>query len=154
MKFIDSINVKEDVTLISLSDSPADINLIADIFDNIAKAGIDVDMISQFPPNGTHSGLSFTVNDDDFGGILEIASKLRGAKPEIKISVSSGNCKISIFGANMNGQPGVASKVFAAAASVGCDIRMITTSETDISLLVVKPDVDATVNAIKHVFED
>ena len=54
----------------------------------------------------------------------------------------------------MKGHPGVAAKVFAAAASVGCDIRMITTSETDISLLVVKPDVDATVNAIKKAFEE
>ena len=91
MKVIDSISVNEDVTLISLSDSPADINLISGIFDSIANAGIDVDMISQFPPNGTHSGLSFTVSDDDFGGILEIATKLRGINPEIKISVSSGN---------------------------------------------------------------
>ena len=154
MKVIDSISVNEDVTLISLSDSPADINLISGIFDSIANSGIDVDMISQFPPNGTHSGLSFTVSDDDFGGILEIATKLRGINPEIKISVSSGNCKISVFGLGMKGHPGVAAKVFAAAASVGCDIRMITTSETDISLLVVKPDVDATVNAIKKAFEE
>lgn len=43
----------------------------------IAEAGIDVDMISQFLPNSSHAGLSFTVSDDDFGGVLEIATQLR-----------------------------------------------------------------------------
>ena len=153
MKIIESISVNEDITLFSLSDSPADINFIAGIFNKIADAGIDVDMISQFPPNGTHSGLSFTVSDDDFGGVLGIATQLRAENKEIKISVSSGNCKIAVCGLDMKGQPGVAARVFKAAAYVGCDVRMINTSETDISLLVVKADVDATVSAIEKAFE-
>lgn len=61
----------------SLSDSPADISFISGIFEKIAEAGIDVDMISQFLPNSSHAGLSFTVSDDDFGGVLEIATQLR-----------------------------------------------------------------------------
>ena len=130
MKIIESISVSEDITLFSLSDFPADISFVAGIFDKIAETGIDVDMISQFLPNGSHSGLSFTVSDDDFG-----------------------NCKISISGADMKGRPGVAARVFKAAADAGSDIRMINTSETDISLLVVKADVDATVAAIKKEFE-
>lgn len=154
MNTIEKLTVNEDVTLISLSDSPADIKLIAKIFEMISQAGIDVDMISQTPPNGAHSSLSFTVNDDDFGGILEIAAALRQLNPELKINVSNGNCKISLFGEPMRGKPGVAAKVFEAASSVNTDIRMITTSETDISLLVVKADVDNTVVAIKKVFEE
>lgn len=152
MNTIKEINVVEDVTLISLDDSPADISVIARIFDMISGAGIDVDMISQTPPVGYHSRLSFSVRDDDFGGILEIAAELRKINPELKINVSSGNCKISIYGAEMPGCPGIAAKVFAAAAQAKADIRMITTSETDISLLVVKPDVDAVVAGIKAVF--
>ena len=46
MNTIQSITVVEDVTLISLQDSPADINLISKIFEMISNAGIDVDMIS------------------------------------------------------------------------------------------------------------
>ena len=150
---IESISVSEDATLFSLSDSPADISFIAGIFEKIAEAGIDVDMISQFLPNSSHAGLSFTVSDDDFGGVLEIATQLRAENKKIKISVSSGNCKISVSGAEMEGRPGVAARVFKAAANAGCDIRMINTSETEISLLVVKADVDATVAAIKKEFE-
>ena len=133
MKIIESIRVSEDATLFSLSDSPADISFIAGIFEKIAEAGIDVDMISQFLPNSSHAGLSFTVSDDDFGGVLEIATQLRAENKKIKISV--------------------AARVFKAAADAGCDIRMINTSETEISLLVVKADIDATVAAIKKEFE-
>lgn len=149
MKAIDRITVTEDVTLISLNDSPADIKLISKIFDMISSAQIDVDMISQTPPNGSHSSLSFTVKDEEFGNILKITAELRRLNPEIKISVSSGNCKISIFGESMKGKPGVAAKVFGAAASINSDIRMITTSETDISLLVAKVDVETAVKAIE-----
>lgn len=153
MKIIESIRVSENATLFSLSDSPADISFIAGIFEKIAEVGIDVDMISQFLPNSSHAGLSFTVSDDDFGGVLEIATQLRAENKKIKISVSSGNCKISVSGAEMEGRPGVAARVFKAAADAGCDIRMINTSETEISLLVVKADVDATVAAKKKEFE-
>ncbi len=152
MNTIEILTVNEDVTLISLSDSPADIKLISKIFEMISQAGIDVDMISQTPPNGAHSSLSFTVGDDDFGRILEIAAALRQLNPELKLNVSSGNCKISLFGESMRGKPGVAAKVFAAASSANTDIRMITTSETDISLLVVKADLENTVAAIKRIF--
>lgn len=66
--------------------------------------------------------------------------------------MSSGNCKISIFGEEMRGTPGVAAKVFSAVSKVKADIRMITTSEVDISLLVVKADADMTVDAIREIF--
>ena len=143
------ISVKEDVTLISFHDSPANMDMISLIFRRIAQAGIDVDMISQTPPNGQHSSLSFTVDDGDFGGILQISEELREINPDLKISVSSGNCKISVMDPEMNGLPGYAAKVFSAASKVHTDIRMITTSESDISLLVVKADLQSALQAIK-----
>lgn len=152
MNTIERITVVDDITLISINDSPANIRLITEIFNRIAADGIDVDMISQTPPNGLHSSLSFTVPDEDFGKILHAVAELRQLNPELKITVSSGNCKISVFGESMRGKPGVAAAVFSAADSAGSDIRMITTSETDISLLVVKTDVDNTVAAIKKAF--
>lgn len=60
MKIIESISVSEDATLFSLSDSPADISFIAGIFEKIAEAGIDVDMISQFLPNSSRSATTIS----------------------------------------------------------------------------------------------
>lgn len=147
------ITIKEDVTLISLQDFPAHVYGIADVLKKIADAGIDVDMISQTPSNGQHTSLSFTVDDEDFGGVLQIAAQLRKDNPDIKISVSSGNCKISVMDTAMNGVPGYAAKVFAAAASVHADLRIVTTSECDISILVVKADLETTVHAIRAALE-
>ena len=143
------ISVREDVTLISLHDSPAQIDRIADVFQKIAQAGINVDMISQTPPNGQHSDLSFTVDGDDFGVILQVCAALREKNPDIKISVSSGNCKISVLDPAMNEMPGYAAKVLGAAAAAHSDIRMVTTSECDISILVVQADLENTVQAIR-----
>ena len=52
----------------------------------------------------------------------------------------------------MKGQPGVAAKVFAAAAKANTDIIMITTSEVDISMLVPQSDLTATLESIKGAF--
>ena len=96
MKLVDNIFITEDVTLFSLCDAPADIAHIAEVFKMIADAGIDVDMISQLPASGSSSGFSFTVSDNDFIPVLAIASKLREINPKTKISVSSGNCKLTV----------------------------------------------------------
>lgn len=144
------INVVEDVTLISLLESPADINVISSVFNEIANAGIDVDMISQ-SPHGKNSTLSFTVSGEDFGRILEISSKMREFNPNLKFSVSSGNCKISVFSEEMRGCPGYSAKIFAALAQHETDIRMVTTSEVDISLLVTESDKEAAIAAINEI---
>ena len=59
MKTIQNISVVEDVTLVSLNDSPADMNTISKIFDMISTNNIDVDMISQTPPPSNKPHLSF-----------------------------------------------------------------------------------------------
>lgn len=154
MNLVENIFVTEDVTLFSLCDAPADIAQIAKVFKMISEAGIDVDMISQFPLSGSNSGFSFTVSDNDFVPVLSIASQLRTINPKTKISVSSGNCKITVSGEAMRGTPGVSAKVFKAAADIGADVRMITTSEIEISMLVVKSDVNEVVAAIEKEFAE
>ena len=145
-----TINVVEDVTLISLLESPADITMISRVFEKIAQAGIDVDMISQ-SPHGKNSTLSFTVSGEDFGRILEISSKMRELNPNLKFSVSSGNCKISVFSEAMRGCPGYSAKIFSALSKEETDIRMITTSEVDISLLITESDKDNALEAIRKI---
>lgn len=152
MKTVDSITVIDNITLISLNGSPADIKLISKIFTMLSSTGIDVDMISQIPPHGNTPYLSFTVNDDDLGKVFEIASKLREINPELKLAISSGNSKISIFGNGMKNCPGVAAKVFTAIAGTNSEVRMITTSEVDISVLVYSHDCDTVYAAVEKAF--
>ena len=152
MNTVQSITVVEDVTLISLQDSPADITLISKIFEMISGAGIDVDMISQTPPHRNMPDLSLTISGEDMGKVLEISAKLRELNPDLKLSISNGHCKISVFGEGMRGCPGVACKVFNAMANAKADISMITTSEVDISVLVAKADLENTLEELHKVF--
>ena len=81
--------------------------------------------------------------------ILGYTSKLNDGS--IKPIVSSGNCKISVNDPGMENCPGVAARIFRCAADVGTDIRLITTSESQISLLVTKSDFDSAYAAIQNV---
>ncbi len=145
-----AITISDDVTLIILQNIPANMSFVTEVFDNIASMDIDVDMISLTPPQSSMTSLSFTVSDDDLVQILSYTKKLN--QGSIKPIVSNGNCKITVSDPEMENCPGVAAKVFAMAAQAGADIRLITTSESQISLLVTKSDSDATLTAIQSAF--
>ncbi len=145
-----SITVCHDVTLITLRNIPADISFIAGVFEKIAEIGTDVDMISLSPVQSSRTNLSFTIKDDDLVNILSYTSKLDDGS--VKSIVSSGNCKISVNDEKMENCPGVAAKVFSNAAKTDAEIRLITTSESQISLLVTKSDFDAVFSKIKEAF--
>ena len=119
------------------------------MFDKIASMGVDVDMISLSPVQSSRTSLSFTIADDDLVKILSYTSKLDDGS--VKSIVSSGNCKITVNDPGMENCPGVAAKVFSQAAKAGTDIRLITTSESQISLLVTKSDADAAAAGISEV---
>ncbi|MDP4119962.1 MAG: hypothetical protein Q8876_02780 [Bacillota bacterium] len=141
------ITVNENITLITLHNIPSEITYISDIFEDIAKLNVDVDMISMSPVQSDLTSLSFTINDDDLTKLLENSVF---QKP----IVSSGNRIISIFDSAMSGTPGFAAKVFKAASSANADIRIITTSEVQISILTTEADYDETYKAILHAFDE
>ena len=132
----------EDITLVVLDEAPADLCFVASAFEALSVGKINIDMISQSPPKGSSSGLAFTLSDSDLGAALETIAKLREIFPKIKISVNSGNTKLLISGDDMKNNYGSAAEVFNAVAATHADVRMITTSEIDISLLITNPDVE------------
>lgn len=153
MDTVKKITTCEDVVLITLRNSPADMKFIAKVFKMIAEKGINVDMISQTAPLGGRINLSFTVSGEDLGGVLELFAVLRNEIPDLKTDVSAGNCKISIYGEPMRDFPGVAAAVFDVIAGINVDIRIITTSEVDISILVPKSDFETAFEKLSSAFK-
>ncbi len=135
-----SITVSENITLVTLHNIPAEITFITDVFSKIAAMDVDVDMISLAPVQSSKTSLSFTIVDDDLVKILSYTSGLGDS--DIRPIVSSGNCKISIDDAGMEHCPGVAAGIFSKVAAAEADIRLITTSEAQVSILVAKSDLD------------
>ena len=78
---------------------------------------------------------------------MGFTSKLK-QETDIDVIVSSVNHKISVYDPVMKNTPGVAAQVFNAISSTDADIRLITTSEVEISLLVTEADFDTVLNAI------
>ena len=145
-----TITTTDGITLITMPNVPADIDFVAKIFENIASLGINVDMISLTPPQGSNIDLSFTISDDDLGKLLAYNAERRSkGESSIQPVVSSGNCQISVCDKAMETTPGMAAKVFRAAAKASADIRIITTSEVQITLLVTQADFDAVYEEIK-----
>lgn len=152
MSSITKISTCEDVALITLRNSPADMTFISKVFKMISQRGINVDMISQTAPIGGRINLSFTISGEDLGSILELFAVLRSENPELKSDISTGNCKISIYGESMRDTPGVAASTFEIVAGLNVDVRLITTSEIDISILVPKSDFETACDGFTKAF--
>ncbi len=142
------ISTVDNITLITLQDFPANVSSIAKIFDTISQYGINIDMISMAPTHGATTGLSFTISDEDMIDILGFTSKLK-QETDIDVIVSSVNHKISVHDPIMKNTPGIAAQVFNAISGTDADIRLITTSEVEISLLVTEADFDTVLGAIQ-----
>ena len=151
MKINHTIVTIDNVTLIILNDAPSDICFFASVFESLAAAGINIDMISQEPPQGTISRISFTISDNDLRAALAVIAKLREVYPSLNLAVSSGNYKLLVCSNEMRNTPGVASAVLRAAASANADVRLITTSEIDISILLSQPDLETVRSSIEDV---
>ncbi len=152
MEAITKITVTEDVALITLQNSPSQMAFITRVFREIAGKGINVDMISQTAPLGGKISLSFTVPGSALGDVFDIFKMLRVETPELKPVISGGNYKISLSGEIMRSLPGVAAHVFDVISGLNIDIRIITTSEVDISLLVTQADYHLVADVLENKF--
>lgn len=145
-----SIRTKNEITLVTLQNCPATPDFTAKVFANIGQLGVNVDMISITPSHGVTTSISFTIDDNDLGKLLRYTSTLH-EKAKVSTLVSSGNNIITVHDSGMIDAPGVAAKVFAATASVHTDLRIVTTSEVDISLLVTDADFNPTLEALQKI---
>ncbi len=146
MKVIHEVYFTENVAILSFEKAPATIGFLSELFNRVADAGINVDMISQTAPKGAVNAISFTVADEHVAGVLAVLNEMNvGIRP----MVSTGNVKIALYGEEMPSKVGVAAGAFAVLNEAGIDILLITTSEVDISIVVSSADSDAAYSALK-----
>jgi aspartate kinase len=140
------------VTVAGVSDRPG---VAAAIFGPLAQAGINVDMIVQDVADNGQTNMTFTVPIDDVPRALQALEAARG-RGEIAFESLSSNedvAKVSIVGIGMRSHAGVAHKMFAALAAEGINIKVITTSEIKVSVLVDRKYLELAVQALHDAFE-
>ncbi len=139
------------LALVGLQDTPG---IAYKVFSLLARNHINVDIILQSIGRDSTKDISFTVSKGD----MEQAQKLlEDNKSSIRfdhIDVSDNVAKVSIVGAGMVNNPGVAAKMFEALYNAGININMISTSEIKVSVLVHITDADRAVRVIHDRFYD
>jgi aspartate kinase len=139
------------ITLMGVPDAPG---AAARIFQALAVANINVDMIVQNEPAsaGGLAEISFTVPREDLRVALAALQPLDGeAFTSLHTHEEMG--KVSIIGAGMRSHPGVAAKVFDVLATEGVNIDMISTSPIKISCVIDRDRVPEAVKALHTAFE-
>ena len=137
------------LALVGLSDTPG---IAFKIFSLLAKAKINVDIILQSIGRGGSKDISFTVAKSDLGAAQKVLEDNRERIGFDSILVEDKVAKVSIVGAGMINNPGVASDMFEALYTANININMISTSEIKVSVLVKLEDADRAVQVIHDKF--
>ena len=140
------------VTLVSVADRPG---VAAAIFGPLADAGVNVDMIVQNISEEGRTDMTFSCPVDQ---VIRAEKALMAAKEADDINykeliADTEAAKISIVGNGMRSHAGVASKMFKVLADEGVNIRIITTSEIKVSVLIDRKYMELAVRALHDAFE-
>lgn len=122
------------------------------VFQMLAKYGISVDLIIQSIGNGSQKDISFTVTEGDLQSVLDLLEENKSLVNCKEVKWTKDVSKVSIVGAGMVNNSGVAATMFEALYNAHINISMIATSEIKISVLVDRKDAERAVVAIHDKF--
>ncbi|MBN2782912.1 MAG: aspartate kinase [Campylobacterales bacterium] len=138
------------ISLIGVSDRPG---IASEIFNKLAKAEVNVDMIVQNRGHGGTTNIDFTVAKGD----------LNDAKDVVKEFIKEGDlqddvynekiCKVSVVGVGMKSHAGVAAKAFSTMAENNININMISTSEIKVSMVIEEKYAELAVRSLHDAYE-
>ena len=139
----------ERISIVGLQDKPG---TAFRVFDALAKANVNVDMILQSVGRDSTKDISFTV-DGNFGDdALKVLEDNKARLNYEHIEIEKNVCKVSIVGAGMMSNPGVAAKMFECLYNEHINIKMISTSEIRVTVLIDAKDGERAANAIHDIF--
>ncbi len=135
------------VAVVGLKDEPG---VAFKLFNALAKQNINIDMILQSIGRHGKKDISFTCSDED----ADLAKQIIEEQMDFEdIDVDKGVAKVSIVGAGMQSNAGVAAKMFEALFDANINIRMISTSEIRVTVLINEKNTERALNAIHDKFD-
>ncbi|MFZ1642752.1 MAG: aspartate kinase [Candidatus Contendobacter sp.] len=138
------------LTVLGVPDRPG---VAFSILGPVSDANIEVDMIIQNIGRDGTTDFTFTVHRNDYERVLEILKQHATQLGAREVSGDTKIAKLSLVGIGMRSHAGVASKMFQALAREGINIRMISTSEIKISVVVDEKYLELGVRALHEAFE-
>lgn len=138
------------VTVSGVPDKPG---IAADLFQGLARAAVNVDMIVQNASEGGITDISFTVPHADLDTALRICKEQQDQIGAATVSAEPRIAKVSVIGAGMKSNPGVAATMFETLAANDINIEMISTSAIRISCVIAESESDRAVQVLHDRFE-
>jgi len=154
---VDAVEFDADQGKVSMLRVPDRPGIAAELFGEIGRQDIDVDLIIQSIHEGNTNDIAFTVASNAASRAEAVATAILPA-----LGSSQGNCevmadnniaKVSIVGAGMIGRPGVAAQMFATLADAGINIGMISASEIKVSCTIAAQEGDRAVKILCQAFD-
>jgi aspartate kinase len=138
------------ITLVEVPDKPG---VAAHVFQPLAEAGINVDMIVQNVGHHGATDLSFTIPRVELAKAKRILEPTARALGFREMTTDSAVAKVSIVGAGIQNAPGYAARMFGALADAGVNIEMISTSEIRITTIIAEDALETAIRALHSAFE-
>ena len=146
---VTSDDTEAKVTVSGVPDQPG---IAARLFRLLADADVNVDLIVQNTSDHGITDISFTVPHEDLPKSQEITSSIAAEISAREVTSDSGIARVSLVGAGMKSNPGVAAKTFETLAEAGINIEMISTSAIRISCVVAGDECDRAVSVLHAAF--
>lgn len=137
------------ISVIGLKDEPG---IAFKLFNTLAAAGINVDVILQSIGREGTKDITFTVARDEADTAVKLIEDNKSRITAKEVTVNKSVSKVSIVGAGMMSNPGVAAKMFEALYNEGINIKMISTSEIRVTVIINETDAERATNAVHDAF--
>jgi aspartate kinase len=133
---IDDVSLDTTQARVTISGVPDKPGIAAKVFEDVAAAGVFVDMIVQSHPSAAGAILSFTVPQNQLSKSVDAAKRIAQNLGCKGVSSSPIIAKLSVSGVGLRTHTGVAIRMFKALAEAGINLEMINTSEVRVNVVV------------------
>jgi aspartate kinase len=137
------------LTVSGVQDRPG---IAAKLFRALADQGVNVDMIVQNVSDHGATDISFTVPHEDVDRAIEVSNAAAEALGATDVQRDDAIARVSLVGAGMKSNPGVAATMFETLAEAGINIEMISTSAIRLSCVILEEDVERAVLLLHDAF--
>ena len=125
---------------------------LAKLFTALADNGIIVDIIVQTVIDGVKPTISFSIDKEEFAKALRVLESSKSSLGFSHAEFEVGLAKVSIVGGGMGGNPGVTARMYARLSTEGIRVRMVSTSEIKVSVLVSQEEMVRAANVLHDEF--
>jgi len=150
---ISGIAFNRDEAQVTLQGVPDRPGIAAKVLSPIGEANIEVDMIVQNVGADATTDFTFTVHKNDYKRALALVETIREQLGARAVKGDSDIAKVSVVGVGMRSHAGIASDMFNALAAENINIRMISTSEIKISVVIDEKYLELAVRTLHRAFE-